>query len=768
MDLKNVAPAALVRLLNSTPLGEVITERRLYRHRQLAGLRIGSDKGIHLAAYGRWLAARLAQQDREAPAVAEAPNNAALQYEQHRKRAAARQATIAEAGQEIGPPPPVKDPKRREQCRRDFGLFALTYFKAVFYLGFSDDHLRAIKKIEQAVLEGRLFAFAMPRGSGKTSLSLVAVIWAALYGQHRFICLIAATERRSRKLLEKIYNALERNELLMADFPEVCWPIRKLERTPQRAAKQKCQGQYTSMLWTKNEIVLPTMGGSDASGAIITVCGLTGGEVRGQVKDMPDGSMARPSLVLLDDPQTKASARSRTQTDERLELLSGDVLGMAGPDKNIAGMMPCTVIHPDDMADQILNPELHPDWHGERTKMVYHWPANEKLWEEYARLRANGLRGGDGGDRATQFYIKNRRAMDAGSEVAWAERFPPDAVSAIQHAMNLRLRDEPAFFAEYQNEPIDPNSSVEILSPAAIADKVNGYERLKVPSDCQIITMYQDVHDSLIWFAVVGWTPAFSGYVLDYGAYPDQGRRNFTMRQATRTMRRAHPGKGREGAILMGLGQVSKDHLATDLVREDGAAMRVNLCMVDSGYEADTVYTFVRMFASPALLPSKGLYLGARSTPWEQRHPKTGEHQGHHWRIVPLVGKARGRLVLIDTNYWKSFLHKRLAVPMGEAGCLSLYGKRRSDGKSASASLHQMLADHLTSETKVTTEGHDRQVDEWRAGPSHPDNHLLDCLVGCAVGASMLGLSVVNPVTAAPPAKKTKKKKPTVRQATYL
>jgi hypothetical protein len=39
--------------------------------------------------------------------------------------------------------------------------------------------------------------------------------------------------------------------------------------------------------------------------------------------------------------------------------------------------------------------------------------------------------------------------MDAGAEVAWPERFKHDEVSAIQHAMNLKLQDEAAFFAEH-------------------------------------------------------------------------------------------------------------------------------------------------------------------------------------------------------------------------------------------------------------------------------------------------------------------------------
>jgi hypothetical protein len=60
---------------------------------------------------------------------------------------------------------------------------------------------------------------------------------------------------------------------------------------------------------------------------------------------------------------------------------------------------------------------------------------------------------------------------------------------------------------------------------------------------------------------------------------------------------------------------------------------------------------------------------------------------------------------------------------------------------------HRLLAEHLTSEYRVRTEGRGRTVDEWKLRPERPDNHWLDCLVGCAVAASMDG--AVLPGTAA-------------------
>ena len=56
IDPRNLRPSMLTRMLNSTPLGEVISERQLRRHRNRAGYRIGDEKHVDLFRYAAWLA----------------------------------------------------------------------------------------------------------------------------------------------------------------------------------------------------------------------------------------------------------------------------------------------------------------------------------------------------------------------------------------------------------------------------------------------------------------------------------------------------------------------------------------------------------------------------------------------------------------------------------------------------------------------------------------------------------------------------------------
>jgi hypothetical protein len=657
-------------------------------------------------------------------------------YAAIKERAAARSRIASEAGRDIGELPAVANPERKARAENDFRYFCEVYFPRTFHLPWSADHLKVIARIEQAVLHGGLFALAMPRGSGKTSIAECACLWAVLYGHSDFVCLVGASEVHAVEMLDSIKMELEGNDLLAGDFPEAISPILSLNGIANRCSGQLYKGERTHIGWTANEVVLPTIPGSPASGAIIKVAGITG-RLRGMKYKRADGETARPSLVVLDDPQTDESARSLSQCVTRERILAGAVLGLAGPGKKISGIMPCTVIRPGDMADSILDRDKHPEWNGERTKMVYAFPTNERLWGRYAEVRAESLRIHGDMREATAFYEANREAMDEGAEIAWPERFNHDEASAIQNAMNLKLQNEAAFFAEYQNEPLAEDGVDEegLLSTDQVAQKLNGYKRGEIPIDVNHLTAFIDVQGKLLFWKVLACADDFTMYVPDYGVYPDQKRRYFTLRDAQKTLGGVAKGAGLEGAIYAGLTALTDDILEREWRREDGAHLKVELCLIDAnwGTSTDVIYQFCRQSKhSAVLLPSHGRFVGASSIPFSEYRKKRGDRVGLNWRIPSVQGKRAIRHVIFDANYWKTFVHARLAVPMGDHGCLSLFGH--------DAESHRLLAEHLTAEYRVKTEGRGRVVDEWKLRPEASDNHWLDCLVGAAVAASIRGV----------------------------
>ena len=165
--------------------------------------------------------------------------------------------------------------------------------------------------------------------------------------------------------------------------------------------------------------------------------------------------------------------------------------------------------------------------------------------------------------------------------------------------------------------------------------------------------------------------------------------------------------------------------------------MRIERCLIDAnwGSSTDVVYQFCRQSSHAASsCPATDGSSGASSQPFSEYKRRPGDRVGHNWRMPNVRGKRAVRHVVFDTNYWKSFIHARLAVAMGDRGCLSLFGD--------AAETHRLFAEHLTAEYRVKTEGRGRTVDEWKMRPERGDNHWFDCLVGCAVAASMQGVAL--------------------------
>jgi len=729
LNLSKFRPTELIRLVNSTPVGPVLLDRQLRRHRDRGGYRISDDGGqtINVIKYAAWLTGLWLERAANPPQT----------YDEKKAAVRSRNIALALAGREIGDLPAVQNPELKERCRNNFRVFCENYFPESFHLEWSEDHLKAIRRIETAVLEGGLFALAMPRGSGKTQLSETAAIWSMLYGHREFVTLIGATETAALEMLDSIKTELEVNDHLAEDFPEVIFPIKCLDGIVNRCAGQLYHGERTRITWTSNELVLPTIKGSPASGIIVRVAGITG-RVRGMKYKRADGRSVRPSLVIIDDPQTSESAGSLEQTRKRVRVLAGDILGLAGPGQKISGIMPCTIIRPGDMAEQILDRERHPEWNGERTKLIYEFPINTKLWEQYADIRADALREDGNIMRATEFYREHRAEMDEGAVVAWPERYNSDEISAVQFAMNLRLQDEGAFQSEYQNDPLPEDMGGDtLLSMDEIASKVNGLPQGKVPLACDKVTLFIDIQKALLFYTVVAWGDDFTGAVLDYGAWPNQRSRMFSLDTANPTIQSKFPNAGLEGGIYAALETLVDDLLSREWEREDGIMFKIEKALIDANWGASTdiVYQFCRQTQWAGIIyPSHGRFVGASSKPMTEYRKGAGDKIGFNWMMPNVAGKRAIRHVIFDSNFWKSFVHARLAVMLGDHGSLSFYGRRPD--------IHQLIAEHLTAEYRVKTQGRGRTVDEWKLKPEHNDNHWLDCLAGCAVCGSMLGATM--------------------------
>jgi phage terminase large subunit GpA-like protein len=222
--------------------------------------------------------------------------------------------------------------------------------------------------------------------------------------------------------------------------------------------------------------------------------------------------------------------------------------------------------------------------------------------------------------------------------------------------------------------------------------------RGEIPLGASHLTMFVDVQASLLFYVVAGWEDDFTGYVVDYGAYPDQKRPYFTLRDARHTLAAATKGAGLEGSIYAGLEALTAACLGREWRRDDGAMLRIERCLVDAnwGSSTDVVYQFCRQSShAGVMMPSHGRFVGASSQPFSEYKRKVGDRVGHNWRIPNVRGKRAIRHVVFDTNYWKSFVHARLATPMGDRGCLSLFGDKPEQ--------HRLFAERLALSIRMAT-----------------------------------------------------------------
>jgi hypothetical protein len=249
-------------------------------------------------------------------------------------------------------------------------------------------------------------------------------------------------------MLTDIKTQLEVQPILCDDFAEMCLPVRALERKAQKAKGQTYKGISTRIEWKEDVIVLATIPEAACSGFRIATTGITGAGLRGLRFTLADGTIIRPDVVLLDDPQTDESARSFEQTRTRVSLIRGAVLKMCGPGESMAVVACVTVIQKGDLADQLLE---DPNWRSMRHGILTAMPDKDgmRFWNKYFDIRKVSIAQDRGSDLENKFYVANREPMDRGVEPTWEDRFDPNLeISAVQHAMNHYMAGIKEFYSE--------------------------------------------------------------------------------------------------------------------------------------------------------------------------------------------------------------------------------------------------------------------------------------------------------------------------------
>jgi len=636
---------------------------------------------------------------------------------------------------DIGKIPACRNKELRDACATDLALWHSEVFRNSTGLKpFGPVQRDSIEISKNVIINGGRNQKIEPRGYGKTSRLSQEGLWALLYNYRNYIALFSAV---AEQIVEGIKYELENNDVLFDLFPQVCYPIRKLEGKAQRAISQHSCGEATKLRYLADRIVLPTVKGFEGSGNNLVIRNIS--NARGLVIRQAKGTL-RPDLLLLDDIQTDDQAQSATAIRKSLKKIRKSLLRLGGHSYTISVLMACTIMEPDDVPDQLA---ADPSWLTVRYQMLESMPTNLELWlTNYADIRQNYKEGDIESQRAahrnaTVFYRKNRTKMDAGAIATWEWAFAwndPDAqeISAIQHAMNILIDDgEEAFWAECQNKPkrqVVPSTSVKSTRDE-IKQSCIYIPRSIVPLEATRLVAFSDVHKNLLYWVTMAAGPGLR-HVVEYGTWPPQSDRYFSLDLAKNTIGDRFPDLSMKEAV-----QAAVTELATELIgrhwrgQTPGSIFSINRQAFDCNWgptEKNVKKAIRNHVHRGILIASHGRAVPARDRHMDEWQRKPGEEKGPAWIRKKQTTKAV-EMVLWDTNDWKTNTHIALSTPNESEETLTIFEGTDSD--------HELFFDHVLGESDALVVSR-RAVNEWKLKPG-AENHYFDCLVGCMVLASL-------------------------------
>lgn len=566
--------------------------------------------------------------------------------------------------------------KRRNSCKNNLKRFILTYHSHVCVWPFSPDHDKFISDIQQILLHGGRKVTAFPRGGAKTFICVAASEWALLNAHRRFGVVPAATESAANNIVASVIADFETNELLLADFPEVCVPFARLQGVAQRAKSQHQHGQVTDIVLKTSEIALPYCLADDQTeygpqcGSILYAAGLTG-HIRGVYRVMRSGERLRPDFVLPDDPQTRESAKSESQTDEREKLINGDVMKLAGHKRTIAAMMPCTVICRGDLAERYLS---KPNWRGQRVKAVIKWPGGvetrdeipddiQAMIEDYREhWMAEKLEQSPEGS-ASKYYRTVQKQIESGVVVFWEHMYDHDnEVSTFQHCLHLLWEDgEYSFDAEMQQEPKSDRPEAEYtLTADAIRKQVGTLQRGQIPEEAAGTVAFVDLNYHAAAWCVLSASnvPAYS--VVDYGWWtPAKGRPVWQE-------------KGAKHALEVAIYRACESVVAMLLGSPYGKS--ITAIAIDCGSKwAATVHAACKLLMArhnpPPVYAAKGFSSAQYKEPYRRQMIKRRGHLAD----IRFMSPDREQMMQWDSHAWHMITQRGWLIPIGMPGSLCLY-----------------------------------------------------------------------------------------------
>lgn len=662
-----------------------------------------------------------------------------------------RRRLDTEAAQEIGPLPDPENWPRRESCRFDMRLFALTYFAATCWRGFAPYQEEMIAAFQDSELTGARVARAVRRGGFKSTLARIAVIHGILYGYRKFPLMIGATEGKSAEHRDNLIEMIASSKILHKDFPELIpllqkyeYPNKRLRLNGELLLKVTANDRRGVVIFPRLKITGPTGEkiDSDSNESRIAFCSMQTTGVSGLSYQHSGGQVIRPDWLIFDDVQTPQSAKSAILTNARENAIVTTFLGLAKLGQSIPAIMVCTVREEDDLTMRFCDRKRHPDWDGKKFPIMLAEPDGPQAklhWDNYAEKLHEGITPKAGLALATAYYCEHRKEMDEGGIIVWEQDKDDGYLSCIQWCMTIKFLRPDFFRTELQQQGAKPPGVTIQLDPRQLVKRLSGIPRGIVPARASYLTGFVDSQDELLFWAVVAWRTDMTGWVVDWGAWPEQPRPHFFKSDIPRKISAELPGAAWEEAFVLAHNQLDQRLLGTEWPVEGGGTRGIDLLLKDWSDGQHRPRIESQVMASP---------FKSRIRPAQGRTVKPGGKPIHLYgdihRDRTLIGgcwierrTTQPNHVQVDTNMAKAITCRRLQTVVGAPSALVFPGDDESE--------LTMLIEHLTAERAEVWKINEAEGILYQQIPGR-DNDFFDCLVGNTVAASMLGCALAGEV----------------------
>jgi hypothetical protein len=261
---------------------------------------------------------------------------------------------------------------------------------------------------DQAPKSSKLCLIA-PRGGAKSTCALIATLHLAVHGAEPYIQLISETSTQAEKQLQCLRVELEENDLLAQMYPHAV-------------------GE--GPIWRRDALQLRT-------GTLVEALG-TGSSARGRRH-----GAARPSLIILDDPQGESHISSPTLRETTLRWLMRAMLNSGTPSTRILAIG--TALHREAAVCQLQ----HAAGFASKTfRALDPMPTNLSLWADWQDIFC-GWENPNREEEARQFYEARKEQMDEGAKPLWPEL--EDTYTLMAHRALVGIA---AFESEKQGNPV--------------------------------------------------------------------------------------------------------------------------------------------------------------------------------------------------------------------------------------------------------------------------------------------------------------------------